>query len=126
MLLIVISIVVLVVVILVITILLHRQLQEKRTMRNLSAILFPSGEDQKEEIIDEIDAITQGRFTRDEMLDYYLKIKGLQIVDFHTNADSGMRRFLMQPTKIRLNYFEQVKFYETFLSYSQAEGISLV
>jgi hypothetical protein len=27
------------------------------------------------------------------------------------------RKYLMTPTKVKLNYFEQVKFYETFLNY---------
>lgn len=99
---------------------------EKKTIERLSAILFPSGEEQKNEVLNEIASITQNRFSREELLDYYLKIKGLQIIDLHAHSDSGIRDFLMKPTKVRLTYFEQVKFYENYLNYPQAVGESVV
>ncbi len=99
---------------------------ENDAITRLSEILFPSGDEQMENTINDIDEMTHGRFTRDEILDYYLKIKGLQITDLHSNADSGIRSYLMKPTKVRLTYFEQVKFYEIYLNYPQAVGESVV
>lgn len=99
---------------------------ERKTIERLSNILFPSGEDQMNETLDGIAEITQNRFTRDEILDYYLKIKGLQIIDLHAQSDSGIRDFLMKPTRVRLSYFEQVKFYEIYLNYPQAVGENVI
>lgn len=98
----------------------------RRAVERLEAILFPSGESQIEETVNDINEMTHGRFTREEILDYYLKIKGLQIIDLHSNADNGIRKFLMQPTMVRLTYFEQVKFYEIYLNYPQAVGESII
>ena len=102
-----------------------RWLENEAVMR-LIRILFPSGEEQMENTINDIDEMTHGRFSRDEILDYYLKIKGLQITDLHSNSDSSIRSYLMKPTKVRLTYFEQVKFYEIYLNYPQAVGESVV
>ncbi len=106
--------------------LVQRNISEKHTIERLINILFPLGESQMNETLNDIDEMTQKRFKREEILDYYLKIKGLQIIDLHANSDGGIRRFLMKPTKIRLTYFEQVKFYEIYLNYPQAVGQSLV
>lgn len=106
--------------------LVRRNISEKHTIERLINILFPLGESQMNETLNDIDEMTQKRFKREEILDYYLKIKGLQIIDLHANSDGGIRRFLMKPTKIRLTYFEQVKFYEIYLNYPQAVGQSLV
>lgn len=99
---------------------------ENEAIARLIGILFPSGDEQMENTINDIDEMTHGRFTRDEILDYYLKIKGLQITDLHSNADSSIRSYLMKPTKVRLTYFEQVKFYEIYLNYPQAVGESVI
>ena len=104
----------------------YRRYAEKKTLQRLSDILFPLGETQREETLNDMNEMTQGRFQREDLLDYYLKIKGLQIIDLHSNSDGGIRRFLMKPTKIRLSYFEQVKFYEIYLNYPQAVGQSVV
>ena len=55
-------------------------------------------------------------------MDYYLKIKGLQAINLNDPVDFWTRQYLLQPTRIRLNYFEQVKFYETFLNYPEIQG----
>lgn len=105
---------------------LYKRWSYKHTIGRLVAILFPSGGDQIDETVRDIDEMTHGRFTREEILDYYLKIKGLQIIDLHSHADNGIRKFLMEPTKVRLTYFEQVKFYEIYLNYPQAVGKSIL
>lgn len=70
-------------------------------------------------------ALTHNRFTEDEMLDYYLKIKGLQMIDMNSFNDSDMRKILMRPTLVRLQYRELVIFYEQFLNQSEAHGINV-
>ncbi len=104
----------------------HKKFSEKNTLQRLSDILFPLGESQKDETLNDMNEMTQGRFTREDLLDFYLKIKGLHTIDLHSNSDGGIRRFLMRPTKIRLSYFEQVKFYEIYLNYPQAVGQSIM
>lgn len=98
----------------------------ERRMRHAEAILrsrlFPGGEEQEAEILSRIGRITKNRFTNEQMLDYYLKIKGLQVMDLHTGGLGGVRRYLMRPTLVRLNYMELVIFYDEFLSYPEAVG----
>ncbi len=95
---------------------------EKKAVIALSRTLFPGGEEQKQDVIRNINAITNNRFTCDDVLDFYLKIKGLQIINMNDPVDFWIRNYLMQPTKVRLNYFEQVKFYEAFLNFPEAVG----
>ena len=99
-----------------------KNIAQKKAIQRLSALLFPMGLDQKEAILGSIDALTHHRFGRDEIMDYYLKIKGLQAVNLNDPVDFWIRHYLLQPTRIRLNYFEQVKFYETFLNYPEIQG----
>jgi hypothetical protein len=102
----------------------HRR--EQQTITRMCDLIFPDGIEQKETILDDIADLTKGRFNREDILDYYLKIKGLQILDMHANGDKEISRYLMRPTKIRLNYYEQVIFYERYLNLPQAEGVSLI
>ncbi len=97
-------------------------ISQKKAIKRLSALLFPMGLDQKEAILGSIDALTHHRFGREDIMDYYLKIKGLQAVNLNDPVDFWTRNYLLQPTRIRLNYFEQVKFYETFLNYPEIQG----
>lgn len=105
---------------------LYMKYVERKAISKLCRMLFPNGEQQKQDVIDGIMALTNNRFSRGDVLDYYLKIKGLQIIDMHTNSNGGVRRYLLKQTKIRLNYFEQVKFYEAYLNYPQAVGSSVL
>ena len=56
---------------------------------------------------------------------FYLKIKGLQMIDLNSFNDNDMRKFLMRPTQVRLQYRELVIFYEQFLNQSEAHGINV-
>ena len=100
-------------------------IMEQRASRKLCAMLFPDGEEQKKEVLDGMHKLTNNRFSTEDLLDYYLKIKGLQLLDLHTGGDSNVRTYLMQPTKIRLSYRELVKFYELYLNYPQVVGIPM-
>jgi len=90
---------------------------EHKATKDLERHLFPDGEEQKKKVQEIMEEITSNRFSESLMMDYFLKIKGLQIVNMNDPVDFWTRKYLMTPTKVRLNYFEQVKFYETFLNY---------
>lgn len=90
---------------------------EKRASKDLGRHLFPNGEEQKLKALATMEKITNNRFSEPLMIDYFLKIKGLQLINMNDPVDFWTKKYLMTPTKIKLNYFEQVKFYETFLNY---------
>lgn len=92
---------------------------EKRATKDLSRHLFPNGEEQRLKALSTMEKITNNRFSEVLMIDYFLKIKGLQIIKMNDPVDFWTKKYLMTPTKIKLNYFEQVKFYETFLNYPE-------
>lgn len=95
---------------------------KQKAVGRLHQLLFPRGVVQQKQVLDEMNRFTRNRFPEKELLDYFMKIKGLQTVNLNDPVDFWTRRFLMQPTRIRLNYFEQVKFYETFLNFPEAKG----
>ncbi|MBN2165670.1 MAG: hypothetical protein JW717_05285 [Marinilabiliaceae bacterium] len=95
---------------------------EKKATEELDKILFCSEKTDKTLILKTIHEITKNRLTDDEAMDYFLKIKGLQVINLSDPISYWTRKFLMSPTKIRLNYFEQVKFYETFLNFPEVNG----
>ncbi len=92
---------------------------EKRATKDLGRHLFPNGEEQKIKALSTMEKITNSRFPEPLMIDYFLKIKGLQRINMNDPVDFWTKKYLMTPTKIKLNYFEQVKFYETFLNYPE-------
>ncbi len=94
----------------------------RRAKQNLINQLFPNGDNQLADTMKSIHSLTRGRFSEEDVLDYYLKIKGLQAINLSDPISFWTRRYLLQPTRIRLNYFEQVKFYESFLNYPEIHG----
>ena len=92
-------------------------LAERYAVSQLESILFSSGSSQKEDIISSMKEITKEKYSKEELLDYFLKIKGLQVINLYNPVSFWTLKYLMSPTKLKLNYFEQVKFYETFLNY---------
>ena len=92
---------------------------EKRATKDLGRHLFPNGEEQRLSALATMEKITNNRFPEALMIDYFLKIKGLQRINMNDPVDFWTKKYLMTPTKIKLNYFEQVKFYETFLNYPE-------
>lgn len=93
---------------------------EKKAMKELEHMLFNSGSSQKSNVIESIHKMTNFRLTDEEALDYFLKIKGLQVINLHDPINYWTRKYLMSSTKTKLNYFEQVRFYEAFLNYPEA------
>ncbi len=98
-------------------------LAERNAVSTLESLLFSKGDKQKESIISSMMKITNDKYSKEQLLDYFLKIKGLQVVNFCDPVNFWTRKYLMSPTKLKLNYFEQVKFYETFLNYPETSGI---
>lgn len=97
-------------------------LAEKSAAKELEKLLFPKGEKDKVSILSMLNKITKGKYSDDLLLDYFLKIKGLQVVNMYDPVSFLTRKYLMSPTKLKLNYFEQVRFYESFLNYPQSSG----
>lgn len=95
---------------------------EQKATKELEKRLFPNGEKQRNDVLMTMKAITNNRFSVPLMLDYFLKIKGLQIINLNDPVNFWVKKYLLSPTKMRLNYFEQVKFYETFLNYPEVIG----
>lgn len=92
-------------------------LAKRRAVAHLESVLFSNGMTQKEEVIDSMNEITKNKYSSEDLLDYFLKIKGLQVINTNDPIDFWIKKYLTSPTALKLNYFEQVKFYETFLNY---------
>lgn len=111
---------------------LRRQLKEEHDEEHaidaLRQLLFPGdkSEEECEAVVSDIVSMTRNRLSRDEALDYYLKIKGLQLMDLNTMNDTAIRHYLMEPTKARLHHSELVPFYEKYLNLVPTKGQSAV
>ncbi|MGQ1890410.1 hypothetical protein ACT29H_08190 [Thermophagus sp. OGC60D27] len=92
------------------------ELARKQASKQLEEVLFPKGNRQKDEVLKAFREITEGRFSEEEMLDYFFKIKGLQTIEINSKTNFWLKKYLFSPTTIKLNYFEQVNFYKTFLN----------
>ncbi len=90
---------------------------ERYALKHLEPILFSNSESQKEHIIYSMQKITNEKYSKEDLLDYFIKIKGLQVINFCDPVSFWTRKYLTSPTRLKLNYFEQVKFYEMFLNY---------
>ncbi len=92
-------------------------LVRKKASQKLETILFPEGYWQKSEVLKTFRNFTSERFSDEDILDYFFKIKGLQTIKLNSRTNFWIKKYLFSPTTIKLNYFEQVKFYETFLNF---------
>ncbi len=90
-------------------------------IRNLLPLLFPVDAVDRDEVIAKMHKITKRCYNDDELLDYYLKLKGLHVLDMHADGGWFARRYMMKPTKIRLTYMETVMFYQEFFSFPDDE-----
>jgi hypothetical protein len=100
----------------------YPEVVKKHAVKKLECLLFPKGHWQKMEVLKTFRGFTSERFSDEEILDYFFKIKGLQSVNIKTQTNFWVKRYLFSPTVIKLNYFEQVKFYETFLNFPEKPG----
>ena len=95
-------------------------LVKKKATKQLESYLFPNGNQQKSEIIKCCKELTGSRFNDEEILDYFMKMKGLHIVN-PRKTNFWVKKYLLTPAPIKLNYFEQVRFYEMFLNFTKDE-----
>ena len=90
-------------------------LAKAKAYKELQPMIFSNGE--KRKTISKFHEITNNRFSDDEILDYYMKVKGSQILRHNKNRSFWVKKYLVSPAEIKLNYFEQVRFYEIFMGY---------
>ena len=90
---------------------------KKRAAKALEEILFPNGSSQKNKVIDTFKRIIQRQLTEEEIIDFFIKEKGIQLMSIDTDFSSSLKKYLMRPTLVELNYFEKVKFHEAFINY---------
>ncbi|MFO8000048.1 MAG: hypothetical protein R6U46_02310 [Marinilabilia sp.] len=101
------------------------RLVRKKATTQLDNMLFPEGPRQKSEVLEICKELTGSRFSDEEILEYFRKMKGLQIVNINSQTNFWIKKYLFTPAPVKLNYFEQVKFYEAFLNFpveSEKEG----
>ena len=94
----------------------------RRALETLDEILFPDGESQKNKVIETFKKITKQQFSEEEILDFFIKEKGIQLMSIDTDFSDSVKKYLMKPTLVELNYFEKVKFHETFINYPRNFG----
>lgn len=94
-----------------------RKVAEKRALPKVEKVLFAEDERKKEKILQNIHSLTNHRLSDEIAIDYFYKIKGLQVLSINQPLNFWVKAYLTTPTKVKLNYFEQVKFYEVFLNY---------
>jgi hypothetical protein len=107
-----------------VTILIIRKLQilqpkTKSAYQILEEIFFPQGNAQKNKVINAFKKITNQNFSDDEIIDFFLKEKGLQMLAVSDEMKPSVIKYIRTDTLINLNYFERVKFQEVFINYPQ-------
>lgn len=99
----------------------HKQIiwmiAEKRALPKIEKELFAHDGQNKNKVLQDIHRLTNNRLSDEVAIDYFYKIKGLQVLSANQPLNYWIKAYLTTPTKVKLNYFEQVKFYETFLNY---------
>jgi len=108
--------------------LIKKRLQIKRNAvsMKLEELLFPLGNAQKRKVIEAFGGITQHDYSDEEILDFFMKEKGLQLSYLNSDLSPAVIKFINKPTMIDLNFFERVKFHETFINYPKNFEFRLV
>ncbi len=96
----------------------------KKAQGTLHKVIFPEGETQKLAVLKTFHGFTKERFSDEQIMDYFMKIKGLQNLSIGSSTNFWVKKYLLSPTKIKLNYFEQVKFYEVFMNFPAGKASS--
>ncbi len=101
-----------------------RLIAEKRAISKIESIIFSESNKSvsKTKVLETIHEFTANRLDDDLIMDYFYKIKGLQVLNINKPMNFWLKIYLTSPTKIKLNYFEQVKFYDTFLNYPKIDS----
>ncbi len=99
----------------------HKQIiwmiAEKRALPEIEKVLFANDGQNKNKVLQDIHRLTNKRLSDEMAIDYFYKIKGLQVLSVNQPLSYWVKAYFTTPTKVKLNYFEQVKFYEAFLNY---------
>jgi len=89
-----------------------------KSFSTLFDMLFPKDTDNKEKTLSVFNVITNNRYTEQQMIDFFIKTKGLQILISRGDKLSNLlKNFFNQPTAIQLDYFEQIKFHKAFINF---------
>jgi hypothetical protein len=91
--------------------------KRSKASETLENILFPEGNIQKRKVIDAFNTITNEDYSNEEILDFFMKEKGLQLISINTDLPPSVKKYIRKDTLIDLNYFERVKFHEVFINY---------
>jgi hypothetical protein len=91
--------------------------KRSKASETLENILFPEGNIQKRKVIDAFNTITNETYSNEEILDFFMKEKGLQLISIDADLSSEVKKYIRKDTLIDLNYFERVKFHKTFINY---------
>jgi hypothetical protein len=91
--------------------------KRSKAYETLENILFLGGETQKNKVIDEFNKITNTNYSNEEILDFFMKEKGLQLISIDADLSSEVKKYIRKDTLIDLNYFERVKFHQAFINY---------
>jgi len=92
----------------------------------LENFFFPAGNIQKRKVVEAFSKITSQKFSDEEIIDFFLKEKGLQLIYTEQNISKSVVKYIQKPTMIDLNYFERVKFQEVFINYPRGFEVKYV
>ena len=81
----------------------------------IDKMLFSEKGEAKRRVLLKIRNITNNRLSDDLLLDYYYKTKGQKQVKISKLSNLWLKVYLLTPPKIKLNYYEQLNFYNAFL-----------
>lgn len=82
-------------------------LVQRKAFSILEKKYFPEGAKSKKEFIDKLNSITSNKYSRKQLTDYYLKIKGLQNFNKDGINNFWIRFYLRKQPFIKLTYYEQ-------------------
>ncbi|MDR2927784.1 MAG: hypothetical protein LBV41_06250 [Cytophagaceae bacterium] len=92
-------------------------IKREKANKILEEKLFPNGELQKNKVINAFRKLTTQQFSDEQIIDFFMKEKGLQMILIDEELPVSVAKYVRKPTMIDLNYFERIKFHETFINY---------
>ena len=102
------------------------QIKRKKPSQVLEEILFPFGKAQKRKVIEAFKKVTPQKFSDEEIIDFFMKEKGLQMIPTNPDLSQSLVKYIRKDTLIDLNYFERVKFHETFINYPRNFEVPII
>ncbi len=88
---------------------------QKKATDILKGKYFPDNSNVKEEFISKLNIITNNKYSKKELTDYYLKIRGLQNFNKDAKNSFWVRLYLRKQPFIKLNYYEQQSFFNEII-----------